>query len=140
VNQDATAEPVDLAGAAGEGPVWGMASEDLNATLLNWRAGEGVVEHANADLDVLLVVVAGSGVVSIDGHERVIRSGHAVLLAKGTRRAIRGGPEGLRYLSIHRNAPACRSSGPSVQRERTGGRAAAVRVCHLVWATRCRCW
>ena len=29
------------------GPVWGAASEDLNATILVWPAGEGPAAHVN---------------------------------------------------------------------------------------------
>jgi len=105
VNDDPTCGPVDLSGFAGCGPVWGMATEDLNATLLHWQAGEGVAEHVNPDLDVLLVVIAGSGAVDIDGREHAVRSGQALLLPKGTARSIRGGPGGLRYLSVHRTRP-----------------------------------
>lgn len=105
MNDDPTCGPVDLGGFAGWGPVWGMASEDLNATLLHWQAGGGVAEHVNPDLDVLLVVIAGSGAVDIDGCEHAVRSGQALVLSKGTSRAIRGGPGGLRYLSVHRRRP-----------------------------------
>src|SRR6185312_474100 len=31
------------------GPVWGQASDDLNATLLEWPADEGPAEHVNAE-------------------------------------------------------------------------------------------
>src|SRR5688572_6028360 len=63
----AAAEPVDLLAAQGTGPLWGMASADLNATLLSWRPGHEVPEHINADLDVLIVVLAGRVAVVIDG-------------------------------------------------------------------------
>ena len=38
---------VDLLGPAGTGPLWGMASNDLNATLLAWPAGHELAEHTN---------------------------------------------------------------------------------------------
>ena len=34
-------EPFDLVLPQGEGPLWGLASEDLNVTLLCWGAGQG---------------------------------------------------------------------------------------------------
>jgi hypothetical protein len=43
-----------------EGPIWGAESQDLNATLLTWRAGSGSPEHVNAERDVLVVVLDGS--------------------------------------------------------------------------------
>jgi quercetin dioxygenase-like cupin family protein len=94
--------PVDLRRACGIGPLWGLASEDLNATLLSWPAGDGVAEHVNDDRDVLVVVIAGAGVVSVDGREQRLQAGHALLIPKGTRRGIRAGANGMRYLSVHR--------------------------------------
>jgi quercetin dioxygenase-like cupin family protein len=94
--------PVDLLSTTGTGPVWGMASNDLNATLLAWLPGHDVAEHTNAELDVLLVVLEGSGVVTVDREERALAPGHLLLLERGSLRAIRSGPEGLRYLSVHR--------------------------------------
>jgi len=93
---------VDLMAGAGVGPLWGMASDDLNATLLEWPAGHQVAEHVNADLDVLLVVLAGSGTITIDAQPRALTGGSAILVARGARRGIRAGADGLRYLSIHR--------------------------------------
>ena len=54
-----TGEAVDLAAGAATGPLWGMASEELNATLLAWPAGHEVPEHVNAERDVLVVVLVG---------------------------------------------------------------------------------
>ena len=47
------------------GPVWGVAAEDLNATLLVWPPGEGPAEHVNEHRDVLVVVLAGGGTLTI---------------------------------------------------------------------------
>jgi hypothetical protein len=41
---------VDLLGGAGRGPLWGMASGDLNATLLTWPPGHELVEETNSEL------------------------------------------------------------------------------------------
>ena len=57
---------VNLFRPEGTGPLWGMASNDLNATLLVWPAGYEVAEHTNAELDVLLIVLEGGGVAVID--------------------------------------------------------------------------
>ena len=86
----------------GSGPVWGTASEELNATLLQWRAGEGPPEHVNEERDVLVVVLAGSATVSADGDAHVLAAGEATIIAKGRRRKIEAGRDGVRYLSVHR--------------------------------------
>ena len=86
----------------GSGPLWGTASEELNATLLQWRAGEGPPEHVNEERDVLVVVLAGSATVSADGDEHELTVGDVTIIAKGRRRKIAAGREGVRYLSVHR--------------------------------------
>lgn len=97
-----TGEPVDLSAGEGSGPLWGMASDDLNATLLAWGAGQAAAEHVNAELDVLVVVLAGSATVTIDGAPHELAAPAALLVPRGTRRAIRAGAGGVRYLSVHR--------------------------------------
>ena len=94
--------PVDLDRLRGVGPVWGIASEDLNATVLSWGPGQGIEEHSNAERDVLVVAIEGSGTVAIDGREHVLLAHHALLIEKGTRRRITAGVDGLRYVSVHR--------------------------------------
>ena len=101
MNEHAT-EPVDLAQLQGEGPLWGLASSDLNATLLSWSPGHEVAEHVNADLDVLVVVLEGSGVVRVDGREHVVGADQVLLIEKGAARSFAAGAGGLRYLSVHR--------------------------------------
>ena len=93
---------VDLLGRCGVGPLWGMASGDLNATLLAWPPDHEVAEHTNSELDVLLVVLKGDGVAKVDGQEHALLCGSALLVEKGSSRMIRAGADGLRYLSIHK--------------------------------------
>jgi quercetin dioxygenase-like cupin family protein len=87
---------------AGIGPLWGVASEDLNATLLSWPPGHVVEEHVNAELDVLLLVLDGSGEVTVDARDHAVGRGSAVLIEKGRARSVRAGASGIRYLSVHR--------------------------------------
>jgi quercetin dioxygenase-like cupin family protein len=83
------------------GPVWGAASADLNATLLEWPAGEGPAEHVNEARDVLYAVVAGSVTPTVDGELRELAAGEATIVDKGARRALVAGPDGARYLTAH---------------------------------------
>jgi mannose-6-phosphate isomerase-like protein (cupin superfamily) len=93
---------VDLLGSSGIGPLWGMASTDLNATLLAWPAGHEVAEHLNGELDVLVIVLDGRGSAIIDGETHDLTAGSALLIPRGTRRRITADEPGLRYLSVHR--------------------------------------
>jgi hemerythrin-like domain-containing protein len=93
---------VDLLTLLGRGPPWGAETDDLNATLLVWNAGEGPPEHVNAELDVLMLVLAGSAIVTINGEPSAMQAGDAIVLRKGYSRRIEAGPDGVRYLSVHR--------------------------------------
>jgi mannose-6-phosphate isomerase-like protein (cupin superfamily) len=96
-------EPVvDLLAGDGAGPLWGTASDDLNATLLAWPAGGGTPEHVNDERDVVVVGIAGSGTVTVDGEAHPLGSGTAVVVGKGKRRRIEAGAGGIRYLTVHR--------------------------------------
>ena len=87
------------------GPVWGEASEDLNATLLTWAEGAGTPEHVNDERDVLIFVVDGSAAVEIDGDARELAPGDRLIVTKGSRRRITAGRGGVRYLSVHLRRP-----------------------------------
>jgi quercetin dioxygenase-like cupin family protein len=81
--------------------VWGAASADLNATLLEWPAGEGPAEHVNSERDVLYVVLDGSAMLTVDGEPWEVAAGEATIVDKGARRALVAGPGGVRYLTAH---------------------------------------
>ena len=102
------------AAAIGPGATWSVASADLNATLVAWPPGEGVAAHRNDERDVLLVVLAGAGTVTVDGRPSDVAAPAAVVIPRGTERAIAAGPEGLRYVSAHRR----REAGIAVRRRR----------------------
>jgi mannose-6-phosphate isomerase-like protein (cupin superfamily) len=93
---------IDLLGRSGTGPLWGMASTDLNATLLAWPPAHEVAEHVNRELDVLVIVLGGHGTTMIDGETHDLAAGSAILIPRGTRRRITAGETGLRYVSVHR--------------------------------------
>jgi quercetin dioxygenase-like cupin family protein len=87
------------------GPVWGTKSEELNATILEWAAGEGTPEHVNAERDVAVVVLAAGGEAAVDDESIPLRAGEVTVIPKGTRRRIVAGPDGLRYATVHRRRP-----------------------------------
>ena len=54
---------------------------------------------------MLVVVLDGSAILSIDGEERELDRGETAIVAKGRRRKITAGRDGVRYLSIHHRRP-----------------------------------
>lgn len=93
---------VDLLTGIGTGPLWGMASDDLNATLLVWPPGHELAEDVNTEVDVLLIVLGGGGVVVVDQRKHALAAGQVLLVEKGSSRKVRAGADGLRYLSVHK--------------------------------------
>ena len=84
------------------GPQWAHESEDVDLTLLHWTAGEGVASHVNGEVDVVVVVVAGTGEASVDGAVYVLGPGQALLIPKGAERSLRCPATHWSYLSLHR--------------------------------------
>jgi quercetin dioxygenase-like cupin family protein len=97
---------VDLAAlarsATAQGAIWTRESQDLDINLLVFTAGEGVAEHVNAEVDVLLVGIAGAGAVTTDGTSQNLSAGHAIIIPKGARRGIQSMSDHFVYLSCHR--------------------------------------
>ena len=83
---------VDLAGLARSGPprkpVWAHEGADLDVNLLVLERGEEIAEHVNPEVDVLLVGIVGNGVVEVAGRRHDLAAGQALIVPKGTERAI----------------------------------------------------
>ncbi len=77
--------------------MWGDATAELNATILEWPPGDGPGETVS-QLDVVYVVLAGS--LLLNGEE--LRAGEARIIARGEPRTLVAGPDGARYLTAHR--------------------------------------
>ena len=115
-------EIVDLTALDGRGPSWGTASEELNATLLVWRRGEGQPEHVNDGRDVAIMALEGFGTLMVDGAEHDLRAGMLAIVPRGATRSIVAGPDGLRCVTVHR-----RRGGLGIQRLEPSGAAEATR-------------
>jgi len=84
------------------GATWTRQSEDLDVNLLVFTAGEGVADHVNAEVDVLLVGISGAGAVSVDGKREILCAGKAMIIPKGAQRGIRSISDPFAYLTCHR--------------------------------------
>jgi quercetin dioxygenase-like cupin family protein len=112
---------VDLAGlaAAGDRPgaLWRLDREDLQANLIRLGLGDRIQPHRNDEVEVLMVVVAGRGELTIDGQILPLAPMALVQVPKGTVRAVVAVDGPLAYLSVHRR----RSSGLQVGRHAQRG-------------------
>jgi DNA-binding Lrp family transcriptional regulator len=107
---------VDLAtlAAAGDQPgaLWRLDGEDLQANLIRLGLGDRIQPHRNDEVEVLMVVVAGRGELTLDGQVHPLAPMALVHVPKGTVRAVVAVDGPLAYLSVHRR----RSSGLQVGR------------------------
>ena len=89
------------------GALWKLegTARQLDANLVRLRPDAAVAEHVEPDLDVLLVVVEGSGSLRHAGDEEELTPGALVFVPRGERRSVTAGPDGLAYLTAHRRRP-----------------------------------
>lgn len=85
-----------------DGPIWSLNAEQLNMNLLRLSTDEGITEHVNGELDVLLAVFEGAGVLTVDGEAHDLGPDVIVVMPRGTRRGIRCLRGPLVYLTAHR--------------------------------------
>jgi quercetin dioxygenase-like cupin family protein len=95
----------DVAATASDraGVIWTLdASSDLNANLVRFGTGQGVGEHVNDEVEVIVLGVSGSGIVTVDREEHALSAGMLVFIPKGARRSTMSASEDFVYLTIHR--------------------------------------
>ncbi|MFN0090378.1 MAG: DUF6328 family protein [Acidimicrobiales bacterium] len=92
---------VDQLGASGT--VWSLPhGGDLDGNLVRLASGVEIGEHVNDEVDVLIAVRSGRGELVVEGRRHELRPGVLALIARGARRRLVAGAEGLGYLSLHR--------------------------------------
>ncbi len=98
-------EPIDTsalrAAAVHDGPLWSIVSAQLNANLLRLSTGQAIPAHVNSAVDVLLVVLAGRGCITIDADTYDLIPGHMVVIPRGARRSIISQSDPLAYVTCH---------------------------------------
>jgi len=104
----------DAHALAGDPPVpagvlWKLQEEgrQLDANLVRIAPGGRIATHCEPDLDVLLYVVAGGGVLGAgtQGEPHRLTEGATVWLPHGSTRSISAGEDGLTCLTVHRRRP-----------------------------------
>ncbi|MEO8750264.1 MAG: hypothetical protein ABI384_07680 [Allobranchiibius sp.] len=95
------------AGPTATGILWRLAESgrQLDANLVRLAPNEGVGRHAEPDLDVLLIVVAGAGTMASDVGELALSEGAVTWMPRHSARSIAAGAEGLAYVTVHRRRP-----------------------------------
>lgn len=86
------------------GAVWSISEpeRELDSNLIRLPPGESIEPHLGAEVDTLIHVVRGGGILTTDAGSGPLRAGDVALLPRRTRRGFRAGEEGLEYLTVHR--------------------------------------
>lgn len=86
---------------------WRLAESgrQLDANVMRLSAEQSIDTHTEPDLDVLLLIVAGDGVIEAPSASYEASRGMLVWLPHGCTRSIIAGPEGLSYLTVHQRRP-----------------------------------
>lgn len=104
-----------LGSSTGSGALWAFETDDLDCSLVNWNSGEGVVDHVNSEVDVLIIVLQGDGTLTVDGSQFDLAPSFTALIPKGATRSIASGPEGLAYASIHKRRKRLMPTDPATR-------------------------
>jgi quercetin dioxygenase-like cupin family protein len=98
------AETVD--GDAG-GARWKLETSprDLDSNLVHLPARDRIDTHRGPELDVMMIVVHGTGQVETEVGEVAVGPGDIVWLPRRSQRAIVAGGDGLSYLTVHPRRP-----------------------------------
>ena len=75
---------------------------DLDSNVIALPPGDTIDAHAGPDLDVLIHVLAGAGTLTAGPERLSMRTGDLLWLPRLSPRQIDAGPDGLRYLTVHR--------------------------------------
>ncbi|NUQ99588.1 MAG: cupin domain-containing protein [Streptomyces sp.] len=89
--------------------LWKLAESgrQLDANVVRLTPGRHIAPHAEPDLDVLVLVVAGDGVLGAGRQDepQSLTTGTLLWLPHGSTRSITAGDDGLAYLTVHRRRP-----------------------------------
>jgi quercetin dioxygenase-like cupin family protein len=80
----------------------------LDANVVRLPPGGEVDTHAEPELDVLFLVVDGSGSLATPEGVEEVADGALCWLPRGSVRRLCAGPDGLSYLTVHKRRPGMR--------------------------------
>ncbi|MGO2746530.1 cupin [Microbacterium sp.] len=87
--------------------VWKLepAERGLDANVIVLPAGDEIQTHIGPALDVLIVVLDGSGTLETEADAVALEPGGIVWLPAKSQRRFLAGADGLRYFSVHARKP-----------------------------------
>jgi quercetin dioxygenase-like cupin family protein len=105
----------DNTGGAAAGATWKLEVSDrqLDANVVRLAPGRAIQMHRGPDLDVLVLVVAGTGMLVSRAGAVPLLPGHLVWLPRRSDRSFIAGSDGISYLTVHQRRPLLRVSHTS---------------------------
>jgi quercetin dioxygenase-like cupin family protein len=89
--------------AVGNGVQWSLSDpSQLDVNLVHLESGGSIGEHVADDVDVIIVVLAGSGILGSGDRDIQLGAHLLVHVPAGVSRAMRAEQGGLTYLTVHR--------------------------------------
>ena len=85
------------------GAIWNlpMRDRDLDSNVIRLPPGGSIEAHAGPDLDVLILVIDGTGHLETELGTLELTLGDLVWLPRHSRRQFTAGHEGIHYLTVH---------------------------------------
>lgn len=101
-------------GAEPAGALWRLedSARHLDANVVRLPAGRRIDTHTGPELDVVMLVLAGSGEVRGPKNPVPAEPGALIWLPRRSQRAIVAGEDGLAYLTVHPHRPGLSIGGP----------------------------
>mgnify|MGYP002737717601 CR=1 FL=1 len=89
------------------GSIWQLepGARDLDSNVIALPAGDEIALHVGPNLDVLILVLQGSGQLQTELSVLDLQQGALVWLPRNAQRRFIAGTEGIRYLTVHHRKP-----------------------------------
>ena len=89
------------------GSIWQLepGARDLDSNIIALPAGDEIGLHVGPNLDVLILVLQGSGQLQTELNVIELQQGALVWLPRKAQRRFIAGPEGIQYLTVHHRKP-----------------------------------
>lgn len=90
------------------GAIWKLEQRerDLDSNIINLQPETAIEAYDGPDIDVLVYVLAGDGVLTTERGEVTLTEGALAILPRRSRRGFTAGQNGLRYLTVHQKRKA----------------------------------
>jgi len=103
------ANTTELATTASDakGSVWQLepGARDLDSNIIALPPHDGIAQHVGPDLDVLILVLHGSGKLETELDTISLQPGSLLWLPRKSQRRFIAGPDGLQYFTVHQRKP-----------------------------------